>query len=385
MAMGWRVEDLVGPEVLGSAKEFECPICFTIWDDPVETSCCESTFCRDCITKCRTCVKCHSPTGYVTPVSKEVLSSLHTFQVHCPYRRVFHWGGLADTPSSTEAAVDSQPPPAKRTKSMACGWRGTYKDFVSKHQDTCQYQPVMCPDGCGETVLRCDLARHTAQCPLGTIGCDICGERVRPGEIGQHLKEAAEFHVLLLQDRLLQAQENAASAQSKAANLDTMLEAVRILPRKLDQHLKVIKTRLAGEVKREIRRQMTNSFVLYIPNGKTLRARTDRGCLVSSPKFTLCGHEFMLNMYPNGQRGDMEASLSTWRFAMNGDCDQKVHVRFTINDELSQADENWRTNMVYAHWPSYKAVIDSCVGDDIKFQIEILSMSDIAVIGGSCL
>jgi len=378
--MGWKVDDIVSPEAVSAAKQFECPICFTIWDDPVETSCCESMFCRGCILQYTTCPICGGAMGGVKPGSKQIIRMLHAVQAQCPYAAV-----LARASPNGRGAAPEQQHPAKRAKAAVCSWRGTYGDFIKKHQGQCGACPVSCPEGCGEMVPRCDLNQHRQRCVKILDKCEICGELLRPADMDEHLKESAEFHVLLLQDRLqqalAQAQAAAAVAEPAERRADPVAESLELMPRRLQQHVTNITRLRTDEIKREVRRQLTKSFVLIIRNGRTLRERTSKGCAVTSPTFCLCGHEFMLNMYPHGQRGDLENSMAFWRFAMNGDCDQRVHVKFTINDEHSLADEDWASNMVYKSWPSYRDVMDSCVGDDIKVCIEILNMSDTAVMG----
>ena len=67
-----------------------------------------------------------------------------------------------------------------------CGYVGSYADLIGKHLLVCELHPVECPQGCGERVLRKNLARHAGVCTSNFQACGICGELVKPDDMPAH-------------------------------------------------------------------------------------------------------------------------------------------------------------------------------------------------------
>ena len=108
--------------------------------------------------------------------------------------------GGARASSSVAAASSSAAYPKKRQRSedvdganpqedtgpTECGYVGSYADLIGKHLLVCELHPVECPQGCGERVLRKNLAQHARACTSNFQACGICGELVKPDDMPAH-------------------------------------------------------------------------------------------------------------------------------------------------------------------------------------------------------
>lgn len=90
-----------------------------------------------------------------------------------------------------------------------CPWgsdlKGEYGDLITKHLSVCPLHPVACPrKGCGAVVRRWALEKHALVCRANFEACSICGELVRPEDMAAHRTAAAETHVQILEQKLLE-------------------------------------------------------------------------------------------------------------------------------------------------------------------------------------
>mmetsp|Transcript_42933 Transcript_42933/g.118746 ORF Transcript_42933/g.118746 Transcript_42933/m.118746 type:complete len:362 (-) Transcript_42933:103-1188(-) len=194
--MKFRIEELVPPSQVQVAKLFECPICLGVLHDPVQTKC-EHIFCEECINQARNgvCPLCKTlnDDADVKPlkdVNMPMYRLMGNIPVVCPYQ---------DVPQRKESQSSGKKP---RTERM-CTWSGTYADLLEVHLEVCSCAPVQCKY-CSAEVKRIDLASHEDGCENRFAPCEICGERVRPGD--DHAQTAALIHVAILQSKLQNAE-----------------------------------------------------------------------------------------------------------------------------------------------------------------------------------
>eukprot|EP00392_Amoebophrya_sp_AT5.2_P018736 g19353.t1 len=95
-----------------------------------------------------------------------------------------------DGNENIEAAEQDHDADDDSTSPLYCTWVGDYGDLLSTHLSVCPFHVISCPEGCGATFPRSQLAehleldcRHTAYCK-----CEICGEDVAvgPALLGQN-------------------------------------------------------------------------------------------------------------------------------------------------------------------------------------------------------
>ncbi|KPA85604.1 hypothetical protein ABB37_00013 [Leptomonas pyrrhocoris] len=82
-------------------KDAECAVCCCLWTDPVEVNNCQHIFCRRCVEGLATCPVCCGPVDRLNTPGKFILRLLERTKGKC----------------------------------SACAWKGTYKDFTTKHTE----------------------------------------------------------------------------------------------------------------------------------------------------------------------------------------------------------------------------------------------------------
>ncbi|KPI87584.1 hypothetical protein ABL78_3335 [Leptomonas seymouri] len=90
-------------------KDAECAVCCCLWTNPVEVNNCQHIFCRECVANLDLCPVCCGPVDHLNTPGKFILRLLDL----------------------------------TRGKCSACAWRGTYKDFISKHAKCLKEGEVM--------------------------------------------------------------------------------------------------------------------------------------------------------------------------------------------------------------------------------------------------
>lgn len=371
-AMKWKIDEIVNPQVGKHAKQFECSICYAIWDDPVETPCCENTFCRVCLTQCAACPICRLPLGVPKECSKSVLRMLNNIDVRCPH----HCG--CETASGSP---DGGEPAAKRQKSapVTCTWEGTYGDLLSKHIGQCPLHPVPCPRECGEFVLRKDLDRHAMTCTRSFEKCHICGEMVKPGQMPEHRREAAELHVQLLEERLEEERGRVDRAVAERATLEDVLASIKAIPKSQQSHVTSITRLRAEDIKYDVQKQMCKKVVWKIRGARSLMNHPDypKGEYLQSPKFSLVGIDLYLMLFPKG-RSESEAHTSCIQM-IGVPRDRRLHVRYTINANITKEDQDCLCGVGFIKWPKTRAILDSISEEEdmIIVEVEVLSMAHV--------
>merc|ERR1712194_5605 len=80
----------------------------------------------------------------------------------------------------------------------SCDWTGNYADLLSTHMRRCRFWSVSCPAGCGEQMMRKDVAAHETICPRIVVACPICQELVKDLDAHQADPETKDRHLQLL-------------------------------------------------------------------------------------------------------------------------------------------------------------------------------------------
>lgn len=424
----WRIEDLVSPQMGRLVKQFECSICHSIWDNPVETPCCESTFCRSCIVQCAACPICRLPMGSVKDSSKAVLRLLNNIEVRCPY----HLGPAAGCHSPDAGSIASPEPamnspdagyaerspehslaetsplesgplepsavldtedgdaspvdrPSKRARVVdeVCTWEGSYGDLLSKHISECLLHDIPCPRNCGLRVLRRDLEAHYDYCEKCLEKCIICGEMVKPWQMLEHRRSAAELHVQLLEERLDEERDRADRSVAQRATLEDVLQNIKVLPRTQQQHVTTITRLRAEDVKAEVKRQLRKKVVWRIKEASKLKNNPayPKGKCLESPEFFLCGHDMRLQFFPKGfTNSDAGCSGVGMQSRSSTLADQvQMQIRYTINDSISKVDDEVQDDMRFVDWPKSRDIFDSVEESEdlVTIEAEVLSTASI--------
>lgn len=200
--MGFKLEDIVHPDSMILAEQFQCGVCLCIVEEPVQTMC-HHVFCKACLDhgpelSCPTCrtefSEADLPHKPLRDCNVPLMRMMSKMKVFCPYR-------TAATASARAAWLDGM------DTEVSCGWCGSYSDLLATHAKQCDLFEVICPNGCGERLIRKDLSDHQKECTSNFQLCAICNTLVKVGGMRQHKKENSELHADLLEKRVAELEK----------------------------------------------------------------------------------------------------------------------------------------------------------------------------------
>ena len=167
-------EYLFVEETKKNLETLQCPVCFEIVLEPIQTSC-GHLFCKKCVQGVATC-----------PVCRERFTSMpdhfnhrrvRSLRVKCPCTaNGCKWvGDLGDVGDHEAARCEFQPKPCPY-----CDFITVQKVELQKHLVMCDSHTFPCPNWCGAAPSRKDLDRHLDECPeqlvhckFSILGCDV--------------------------------------------------------------------------------------------------------------------------------------------------------------------------------------------------------------------
>jgi len=249
---------------------------------------------------------------------------MQDIKVHCPYN-VPSAAGIQANPlldiarplkkARTGHEADAEETVAVEGKTSEeeckpCSWTGSYGDLLVKHLQECPFHWVSCPRGCGEEHRRCDAMAHESSCSKFFETCKYCGEGVRPEDMAEHKRQAAELHVQILEEKLAakaSKDEAAVALTNGFEKLDRSVEKVAktqhvtSLLKQRNEDLKQNITEATGEIKQEMWDCMRTGVVWVIKDWSTMLRRFRKGAHMTSKQFNLKGFDGLeMHFYPNG-------------------------------------------------------------------------------------
>ena len=130
--------------------ELACRLCSKVLREPVQVVCCGHHYCKNCIERKiaakSTCPNCHTP-NFNHFKDKHFEQRIDMLKIYCPHHR------------------------------RGCKWTGEMSTVKSHLHATqgCPYEPVLCVNKCGQTMMRRDVKDHiTKQCLLRRVRCQYC-------------------------------------------------------------------------------------------------------------------------------------------------------------------------------------------------------------------
>ena len=177
---------------------FECPICLLVLREPYNTTCCDNSFCYECIKQIKesrspVCPLCKQK--FEINPRKSVQRALYQLKVYCTHKKDgCDWVGplgQLDKHLNYEAVGDdlmkngcgfqllkchkcNESIPRKEypthvsdlceERPFCCeycdDYSSTYSDITSSHWSQCPCHPVECTNKCGKSIKRKDLQEH---------------------------------------------------------------------------------------------------------------------------------------------------------------------------------------------------------------------------------
>ena len=225
------------------SKDILCFLCSELMRDPVYTSCCESYYCQECITRVqgvkRPCPKCYEVKFDVLHDNKSrtMRGRINALRVYCPMSKsgckwigplegLDHHLKYGDTtigsgacqflavkcPNKCGTHVPRGEIPKhvrdrcsfRKVSCPFCGFTDTHDHMTCVHYSICVLYPVECPNGCKmPRVQRGEVKDHIEnKCPLRTIKCQFshagCQSEFRSTDESKHMEEKISYHLSLL-------------------------------------------------------------------------------------------------------------------------------------------------------------------------------------------
>ena len=130
----------------------QCMICQCPSKDPHLSVCCGNLFCKSCLDKAKesksveqVCPCCRNAEFLNVP-NKQAQREIRSFAVFCD------------------------------NKHKGCEWSGELNYLINHRQTNCLYQPIQCPNKCGEMSERRFMASHVeTKCSHRIVKCEYCG------------------------------------------------------------------------------------------------------------------------------------------------------------------------------------------------------------------
>ena len=216
-------------------RKYDCPVCLQILRDPCKSLCCGNDFCHACVRKLRKadnpCPLCRS-SRFRIERNRDLSSEVYYLHVYCANKaKGCDWEGCLG-----EIDVHLNQNPAFRYQANGCHfvhvqclycsqnfqrdqicdhvstcprrpyqceycqeYNSFYGDVLRNHWPVCHFYPVLCPNGCSESIPRQNLREHIAQyCSMTVIECEFkqfgCTAKLTRRDMSRHMKYSVAAH-----------------------------------------------------------------------------------------------------------------------------------------------------------------------------------------------
>ena len=297
-------EYLFVEETKKNLETLQCPVCFDIVLEPVQTSC-GHLFCKRCVQRVGTCFVCRKRfTSMPDHFNNRRVRSL---RVKCPCTaNGCKWvGDLGDVVDHEAARCEFQPKPCPY-----CDFITVQKVELQKHLDTCDSHTFPCPNGCGAAPSRRGLDHHLDECPNQTICCQFsilgCDAELPRKKMEHHIATSTEHSTEFLLQHVI-----------KLTVLVSQLCAKSGVPIPLEQ-----KKWLQNEVLRK-----EPPWVVRIKGFP--EKKVDDKEWFSDPVYShFGGYKMCLNVDANGNGDAKNTHVSLYVYLMRGDNDDSLKWPF---------------------------------------------------------
>lgn len=205
----------------------ECEICLDVLSEPLQTSCCGQSYCKECISKLKKKVCPHCRENLEVFPDKKSIRFINELKIKCPYHieNKCHWKGFSSELESHLKNCEVKPVFC----SLGCGMQFEKKNEkihseylcslrkipcrycqkqimekdMTKHHEVCPKMLLPCANKCsGKEITRESMKQHIAVCPEQVVACKYrefgCVEGIKRKDHDQHLSSAMEQHLYLV-------------------------------------------------------------------------------------------------------------------------------------------------------------------------------------------
>ena len=185
------------------SKDFSCPVCLSVLQEPFLTTCCGGHFCDGCVQKVKKhldeCPLCKErPLNAV--IDKYFKRQLDQLMVYCPQKECKWTGELGKV--NEHLAVDqiagdcqyvnikcplscgleaqrklldshvTNDCPYRSVSCLYCDFKGPHVEVTTHHRDLCPNYLCVCPNSCSSpAIMRHKMSDHLTHCPEQEISC----------------------------------------------------------------------------------------------------------------------------------------------------------------------------------------------------------------------
>ena len=226
------------------SEDFFCPVTFELLLDPHQTTCCGHHLSLKAVSRLKEgdkpCPMCKEP-QLATVHDKFYGRKVSEVKVFC-----YNKSGGCEWTGEVRALKQHMESCSKRVwKCQYCDFSSTF-DAETEHVMNCVCYPTACPNQCSvETMPRCDVEEHLADCPLEVVSCDFveagCTVKTTRQDLKRHMEESQQQHLLtatLLNLKL--TRETIAEKDRQLAEKDRQLAEKDKQIQELQEQLKVV-------------------------------------------------------------------------------------------------------------------------------------------------
>ena len=306
-------EYLFVEETKKTLEALQCPVCFEIVMEPVQTSC-GHLFCKKCIEGVATCPVCREQfTSIPDHFNNRRVRSL---RVKCPFTaNGCKWvGDLGDVNDHEAVQCEFQPKPCPY-----CDIITIQKEKLKKHLTTCGQHTFPCPNGCGAAPSRKNLDTHLDECPEQLIRCKFsilgCDVELPRKKMDHHIATSEEHSTDFLLQHVM-----------KLTVLVSQLCAKSGVPMPLEQ-----KSWLQNKV---LRKEPLPPWVFRMEG--FLEIKENDFCWYSDPVYShFGGYKMCLRVDANGETVATGTHVSVFIYLMRGNNDDNLKWPFKGTIEVS--------------------------------------------------
>ena len=156
--------------------ELTCPICGVALRDPQQTVC-GHRFCGACLEPLK-----KDKDSFSCPICRAELTSVRVFPDNAIKRHVMSLKVKCDEHES------------------GCEWQGELRQ-LDDHPDHCQFVLLSCSLGCGKNAMRRDMDNHVKMCPRREVPCQHCDGKFEHQHMEEHYdNDCPQFPMMCPQD-----------------------------------------------------------------------------------------------------------------------------------------------------------------------------------------
>ena len=303
-SFSYKGEEYLFVEEKRNLEALQCPVCFEIVLEPVQTSC-GHLFCKKCVkgvVECPAC--CQQFTSVPDDFNNHRIRSL---RVKCPFTtNGCKWvGDLGDVGDHKAARCEFQP------KSCPyCDFNTIQKEKLQDHLTTCDSHTFRCPNGCGAAPSRRGFSQHLEECPEQLVRCKFsfrgCDAVLPRKALQRHVATSAEHSTEFLLQHV-----------AKLTVLVSELCAKSGVWNSLEQ-----KTWLTNRFLRK-----EPPWVVKMTGFQEKKEKNE--ALFSGPVYShFGGYKICLKVYANGDSSSQGTHVSVYVYLMRGDNDDNLKWPF---------------------------------------------------------